>query len=164
MPHRQMATHGKAAMTSDPHNLQRFMAAQHSVYERVCSELRAGRKTSHWIWFIFPQLRGLGTSPMSQQFAIGSRAEALAYLQHPLLGARLLECTQLVNAVDHAIDHAIDNKIEHIFGYPDDLKFHSCMTLFAQLTTPPSVFNTALEKYFAAASDQRTLELWANRQ
>ena len=93
--------------------------------DRVFAELRAGRKTGHWMWFVFPQIQGLGQSPMARHFAIASRAEAEAYLRHPILGARLRECTRLVSAVE-------ERSIEDIFGYPDDLKFRSSMTLFAQ--------------------------------
>jgi uncharacterized protein (DUF1810 family) len=135
----------------DPHNLQRFVDAQSPVYERVCSELRDGRKRSHWMWFIFPQIRGLGYSELASRFAISGREEAEAYLQHPILGPRLRECTRLVNLVE---GHAIDR----ILGYPDDLKFRSSMTLFAQATPDNQVFNEALWKYFGGEPDQATLE------
>lgn len=140
-------------MTSaDPHNLQRFVDAQRTIYEQVCRELARGRKTSHWMWFIFPQLRGLGTSATSQHFAIESLAEARAYLQQPLLGARLLECTQLVNAVN-------GRSAEQVFGYPDDMKFHSCMTLFVQAAPQHGAFTDALAKYFGGQLDRHTLDL-----
>jgi uncharacterized protein (DUF1810 family) len=137
---------------SDPHDLQRFVDAQDRVYARVVSELRAGRKTSHWMWFVFPQVAGLGSSPMAQQYAISSLDEARAYLAHPVLGARLLECTQLVVAME-------GRAIRDILGYPDDLKFRSSMTLFAALDDAPPIFNAALAQYFAAQSDARTLEI-----
>src|SRR5215813_7094342 len=107
----------------DPFDLQRFVTAQAPLYERVCAELRAGRKRSHWMWFIFPQIQGLGSSAMAQRYAITSLAEAAAYLDHPVLGPRLRECTGLVNAVDGRSAH-------EIFGSPDDMKFHSAITLF----------------------------------
>ena len=108
----------------DPCDLARFVLAQAPVFERVCAELAAGRKDSHWMWFIFPQLKGLGSSPTAERYGIGSLAEARAYLAHPLLGKRLRTCTQLVNRVEGRTAQAI-------FGYPDYLKFRSCMTLFA---------------------------------
>src|SRR5258705_13750048 len=116
------------ASMHDPYNLSRFVDAQDPVYEQALAELRQGRKTSHWMWFVFPQIQGLGHSYMAQQFAISSLEEAKAYLQHPILGARLRECTKLVNDTN-------GRTIHQIFGYPDDLKFHSCMTLFAQAST-----------------------------
>ncbi len=137
---------------NDPYNLRRFVDAQDPVYARVCTELRDGRKTSHWMWFIFPQLRGLGQSQMAQTFGISSRAEAEAYLKHPVLGARLRECTRLVNLVQ-------GRSIEEIFGYPDDLKFRSSMTLFASVAPEDTAFQDALEKYFGGESDARTIKL-----
>jgi len=135
----------------DPHNLQRFVEAQSLTFDQVLHELRNGRKESHWIWYIFPQIKGLGHSPMSIRFAINSRAEAQAYLAHPILGPRLQQCTQLVLDVPN-------RPIAEIFGYPDDLKFHSSMTLFSQVDTKPSIFEQALTKYFAAQPDQQTLD------
>ena len=127
-------------MASDHYNLSRFVAAQNPVFSEVCAELAAGHKQSHWMWFIFPQLRGLGTSPMAQRFAIGSLAEARAYLAHPLLGERLRTGTQLVNRVD-------GRTVEAIFGYPDYLKFRSSMTLFASATAGAGEpFDAALAK------------------
>ena len=150
------------SMTEDPFDLERFVEAQEGVYPRVCAELRAAHKRSHWIWFIFPQMRGLGSSPTAQHFAIVSLAEARAYLAHPLLGARLRECTALVIGLEGTTAQAI-------FGYPDDLKFRSCMTLFAHAAeafgTPgrPSSaeqpFVTALRKYFAGEEDPLTRKL-----
>ena len=138
----------------DPFDLNRFVEAQEPVYEQVCAELREGRKRSHWIWFIFPQLRGLGHSPTAQFFAVRSRAEAEAYLRHPVLGARLRECTALVNAVE-------GRGVGDIFGFPDDLKFRSSVTLFAEVAPEEAVFRQALDKYFEGLPDERTVELLA---
>lgn len=135
---------------SDPYNLSRFEEAQGAVYARVCEELRGGAKRSHWMWFIFPQIRGLGRSPMAERFAIGSLDEARAYLGHPVLGARLRECTGLVNAVE-------GRTASEIFGFPDDLKFHSSMTLFAKAGDEPE-FLRAIEKYFKGNLDSGTVE------
>ncbi|MEJ0039741.1 MAG: DUF1810 domain-containing protein [Gammaproteobacteria bacterium] len=141
---------------SHPYDLQRFVDAQDRVYARVVAELRAGRKTSHWMWFVFPQVAGLGSSPMAQQYAISSLAEATAYLDHPVLGARLRECTQLV------LD-AQNRDISDIFPYPDDLKFHSSMTLFALADGAPPFFDAALGQYFNAEPDVKTLEILGKR-
>ena len=138
---------------NDPRGLERFVAAQEPVYTRVRAELEAGRKRTHWMWFIFPQLRGLGESPTSRRFAIASLAEARAYLAHPVLGPRLLECTRLVNAVE-------GRTLSEVFGFPDDLKFRSCMTLFAAAGGPQrALFDAALRKYCGGVSDERTLAL-----
>ena len=138
----------------DPYNLQRFVAAQAPVFEQVCTELRAGSKQTHWMWFIFPQIAGLGRSATARRFAISSPEEAGAYLQHPLLGARLRECARLVNRID-------GRSISAIFGYPDDLKFHSSMTLFARVASDNAVFEEALGKYFGGQGDPATLgKLW----
>ena len=136
----------------DPFNLGRFLNAQASVYPQVLAELRAGQKRSHWIWFIFPQLKGLGSSSHAQFYGIGSLEEAAAYWSHPVLGPRLEECTILVNQVEK-------RPIGHILGYPDDLKFRSSMTLFSRAAPEARVFAQALEKYFAGQPDQLTLEL-----
>ena len=136
----------------DPHNLQRFVDAQSSVYAQVCWELREGRKRTHWMWFIFPQIEGLGHSEMASRFAISSLNEALAYLEHPILGPRLRECTRLVNLVE-------GRSIDQIFGYPDDLKFKSSMTLFEKIAGPGSVFSSALDKYCHGEPDTATLRL-----
>jgi uncharacterized protein (DUF1810 family) len=136
----------------DPFNLQRFVDAQNPVYQRVCADLRNGRKDSHWMWFIFPQLRGLGSSHLATAFGISSREEAEAYLDHSLLGPRLRECVQLVNLTDR-------RSIDQIFGYPDDLKFRSSITLFATVASDNQIFKDALLKYFAGVPDPRTLEL-----
>ena len=136
---------------NDPYGLQRFVDAQNPVYDKVCSELRDGRKKSHWMWFIFPQIEGLGSSELARRFAISSLAEAAAYLQHPVLGPRLAECTKLVN-------HVEGRTIEQIFGYPDDLKFRSSMTLFAHATPDNRVFLDALQKYSKGEFDPATME------
>lgn len=137
---------------NDPHNLKRFVDAQNRVYDHVCVELRAGQKTSHWIWFIFPQLRGLGRSHMANEYGISSREEAVAYLQHPILGERLRECARLVNSV-------AGRSISGILGFPDDLKFRSSMTLFANVAPQDQIFKHALEKYFDGEPDRLTLQL-----
>ena len=139
---------------TDPYNLHRFLTTQEDVYDTVLAELRAGRKSSHWIWFIFPQITGLGHSAMAQQFAIASLDEAKAYLQHPVLGPRLRACTQLVLDVN-------GRSAEEIFGYPDHLKFRSCMTLFLATDTDNTLFNHALLKYFDGKPDQLTLDILA---
>ena len=136
---------------TDAYDLQRFVDAQQTVYPRVVAELEAGRKRSHWMWFIFPQIAGLGHSAMAQHYAIGSRGEAAAYLAHPVLGQRLLECTGLVNKV-------AGREAGEIFGYPDDLKFRSSMTLFAAVATGHNIFDEALHKYFDGVPDPLTLQ------
>jgi uncharacterized protein (DUF1810 family) len=136
---------------NDPYNLNRFVLAQEHTYARALAELTAGRKSTHWMWFIFPQLEGLGSSATARAFAISGLQEARAYLAHPLLGERLRACTQRVNALEGL-------GIGDIFGYPDDLKFRSCMTLFACAAAGPAqdIFRAALRKYFAAEEDPRT--------
>jgi len=136
---------------SDSYDLQRFVEAQNQVFDQVRAELRAGRKHSHWMWFVFPQISGLGGSPMAKQYAISSRTEAKAYLQHPTLGPRLRECTRLVTETE-------GRTIEEIFGHPDDLKFRSSMTLFAHATADNKPFIEAIEKYSPTGFDLRTLE------
>ena len=136
---------------TDPHHLQRFLSAQLQVINQVRAELRAGQKSSHWMWFIFPQIAGLGRSETARFYAIGSRDQAAAYLAHPVLGQRLLECTRLVNAVDGA-------SAARIFGDVDATKFRSCMTLFAAVAPEKTEFAEALRKYFHAAADEATLE------
>src|SRR5580692_3726230 len=135
----------------DPHNLQRFVEAQTPVFEQVCAELRAGCKTGHWMWFVFPQISGLGHSEMARRYAIASRAEAQAYLAHPILGPNLRACTRLVNLVQ-------ERSAREIFGSPDDLKFRSSMTLFASATADNQIFKDALQKYFGGELDGLTLE------
>jgi uncharacterized protein (DUF1810 family) len=138
-------------MSADAFQLERFVEAQSPVYAAVLKELRRGEKRSHWMWFIFPQIRGLGRSPMAEKFAIASLEEGRAYLAHEVLGARLRECTGLVNAVEGRM-------ASEIFGYPDDLKFHSSMTLFARVAEGESVFRQALKKYFGEEMDGATME------
>jgi uncharacterized protein (DUF1810 family) len=138
-------------MAKDPFGLQRFVDAQDRVYERVTAELRAGLKATHWIWFIFPQIRGLGRSPTAWSFGIASKDEAVAYLDHPILGSRLRECTGLVNSVE-------GRSAEKIFGPLDALKFRSSMTLFANAAPDNKIFKDALDKYFAGQQDALTLE------
>jgi uncharacterized protein (DUF1810 family) len=133
-------------------DLERFVLAQSSVYPAVCAELRRGRKTSHWMWFIFPQIAGLGHSSMARQYAITCRAEASAYLERPTLGPRLRECTRLVIA-------AQGRTLYDIFGTPDDMKFRSSMTLFAEVAQAGDPFAEALDKYCESEPDARTLEL-----
>ena len=135
---------------ADPFNLQRFTAAQDPVYEQVCQELRNGRKETHWMWFVFPQLRGLGKSATAYHFGLSSRAEAEAYWNHPTLGPRLVECDELVNAVEN-------RTIEQIFGSIDAMKFRSSITLFAAIAPDTPVFRRALEKYFNGEADPITL-------
>ena len=139
---------------SDPYNLQRFVNAQESTFDTARVELAAGQKRSHWMWFIFPQIKGLGSSPTAQRFAISSLEEGAAYLEHLVLGRRLEACTALVNAVS-------GKSVDEIFGYPDNLKFHSSMTLFAEVVArfgfESTVFEGALAKYFAGQCDPATL-------
>jgi len=134
------------------HGIQRFVEAQNQVYDSVCNELALGQKTSHWMWFIFPQLKGLGVSAIAKHFGLESRAEALAYWQHPILGARLLECTTLVLAQPNM--SALD-----IFGTTDALKFRSCMTLFTQVAPDEAAFKQALARFFDGKPDESTLKL-----
>ncbi len=135
----------------DPFDLRRFVDAQETVIATVLNELRAGRKRTHWMWFVFPQIRGLGSSPTATHYAIKSLAEARAYLAHDRLGARLIDCTRHVNAVP-------DRPIGQILGWPDDLKFRSSMTLFARADPDATVFREALGKYFDGIEDQATVE------
>src|ERR1035437_3624150 len=130
----------------DPFNLDRFISTQAGIYPQVLGELRAGRKRGHWIWFIFPQMKGLGRSAQSEYYGIGSLEEAAAYASHPLLGSRLVECTQLVNQVE-------GRTIREILGPPDDLKFRSSMTLFARAAPEIPVFHEALNKFSAGEAD-----------
>jgi len=139
---------------SDRFGLGRFVESQVGVYEQACAELRAGRKRSHWMWFVFPQIRGLGSSPMAVRYAISGLEEARAYLGHAVLGPRLRECVGIVCGVE-------GRSVEEIFGYPDDLKFHSSVTLFAKAAEGSEgngVFGEALEKYFGGVMDRGTLE------
>lgn len=142
---------------TDPFDLQRFIDAQDRVYAAVLDELTHGRKRTHWMWFVFPQLAGLGHSPMAERYAISGLEEASAYLAHPVLGARLRECTERVNAVAGKSAH-------EIFSSPDDVKFRSSMTLFAEVDEAGSLFEQALEHYFAGEKDRRTLDILAQRR
>lgn len=138
---------------TDPFDLQRFVDAQAPVYRRVLAELRQGEKQSHWMWFIFPQLAGLGHSPMARRYALASAEEAAAYLDHGVLGPRLRECTGLVNAVE-------GKAIREILGSPDDLKFCSSMTLFGAISPDPE-FAAAITKFYDGTPDRKTLQLLA---
>ncbi|MCU1396387.1 MAG: hypothetical protein JWM34_4815 [Ilumatobacteraceae bacterium] len=137
---------------SDSYDLQRFVDAQAAVYPRVVSELRSGAKRSHWMWFIFPQIAGLGSSSMAQKYAIADMDEAAAYLAHDVLRARLEECARLVTAIDGV-------RLDRVLGFPDDLKFHSSMTLFSHVDGHGEVFDLALAKYFNGLPDDNTLAL-----
>ena len=137
---------------ADPHHLDRFVTAQEPVIEAVREELRAGAKRSHWMWFVFPQPRGLGTSSMAQLFAIGSMDEARAYLAHPVLGPRLRECCQLLLQVPRLSAH-------EILGSPDDLKLRSCLTLFSLADPQDALFRQCLQRFYASAPDPRTVAL-----
>ena len=136
---------------ADYYDLYRFVEAQNPVYDQVCSELRQGFKMTHWMWFVFPQLEGLSSSSTSRKFAISSLEEAVAYLEHPILGQRLRQCTELVNATS-------GRPIRRILGFTDSLKFQSSMTLFAQATNESRVFEDALQKFYEGQHDQLTLE------
>lgn len=137
---------------SDPDRFRHFLDAQASVYEQVLAELRRGRKQSHWMWFVFPQLAGLGHSPMSIRFALATLGQARDYAAHPVLGARLRQCTQAVLDVP-------GRSLHDIFGSPDDLKFRSCMTLFAAAVPGEPRFRAALERYCGGQGDENTLRL-----
>lgn len=139
-------------MANDSYNLKRFIQAQEGVYDKVLSELKSGRKTSHWMWYIFPQFKGLGFSATANFYAIKSLQEARCYLRHPVLGKRLLECSEIVLCFK-------DRSIDDIFGYPDHLKLLSCMTLFSQIADPGSVFAAVIAQCFDGKPDARTLEL-----
>jgi uncharacterized protein (DUF1810 family) len=139
---------------SDPHKLQRFVDAQAPVMAEVEAELSAGAKTSHWMWFVFPQLKALGRSATAQHYGLASRAEAAAYWAHPVLGPRLKRCLQRVLAVPHKTAH-------EIFGSPDDLKFCSCLTLFEAVAPAETVWALALERWYGGVRDARTLAVLA---
>jgi len=136
----------------DPYDLNRFLVAQEGVYERALAELKKGRKRTHWMWYIFPQIDGLGYSPTAKRYAIKSTEEARQYLDHPVLGKRLLECAEAVVALR-------GGSASEIFGYPDDLKFKSSMTLFEKVAGTGSVFSSALESYCKGERDAATLRL-----
>jgi uncharacterized protein (DUF1810 family) len=137
---------------ADPFDLRRFVDAQERVYDTVLAELRSGAKRSHWIWFVFPQLRGLGHSATAQHYGISSIDEARAYLAHPVLGPRLRECTRLVAAID-------GRSVDEIFGWPDNLKVRSSMTLFAHATDDSAEFRAVLDKFYRGEEDPATVEL-----
>jgi uncharacterized protein (DUF1810 family) len=137
---------------SDPYDLSRFVEAQEYNYDQALSEIKSGRKQSHWMWYIFPQFEGLGSSPTSRHYSIKSLAEAKAYLSHPVLGPRLVECCEAALRVK-------GRSASDIFGYPDDMKLRSCATLFAQVSPEGSVFHQLLDKYFQGGRDLKTLRL-----
>jgi uncharacterized protein (DUF1810 family) len=143
---------GDVPRRDDPFDLERFVSAQRPLYATALAELRAGRKRTHWMWFVFPQMLGLGASSTSTHFAIRSREEARRYLDHPVLGARLRECAEAILAVE-------GRTASDIFGYPDNLKLKSSMTLFAEIESPDSAFERVLAKYCGGRRDERTLEL-----
>ncbi len=135
---------------SDPHDLQRFVTAQEGVYESAVAELRAGRKTGHWIWFVFPQIAGLGMSAMSQRYAIASLAEARAYLEHPVLGPRLAQCADIL------VELGGRHSAQDVFGGIDAVKLRSSMTLFARASEDDSVYHAVLDQYFGGETDPQT--------
>ena len=147
-----MADANKPASAGVSHNLSRFVEAQQGVYERALAEIKNGRKRSHWMWFIFPQFEGLGFSSTSRLYAIKSDAEARAYLDHPVLGPRLIECAEAVLSVQ-------GKSASEIFGSPDDIKLRSCATLFAQMAPATPVFDRLIEVYFKGQPDGKTLQL-----
>lgn len=139
-------------MPDDPHNLARFVAAQAGSYDQALAEVRAGRKRSHWMWYIFPQIAGLGSSSMAQKYAIRSLDEARAYLDHPTLGPRLVAIAEAALALP-------DRSATSVFGSPDDMKLRSCATLFAQASPPGSAFARLLDHYFGGQPDSQTLRI-----
>jgi uncharacterized protein (DUF1810 family) len=141
-----------ASDPSDPHDLDRFVHAQKGDYDQALSEIRSGRKRSHWMWYIFPQFAGLGLSTISRTYAIKSVAEAVAYLRHPVLGPRLIECAEAALAVE-------SRSAQEIFGTPDDMKLRSCATLFARVSPSHPVFQRLLDRYFHGQPDEKTLGL-----
>jgi uncharacterized protein (DUF1810 family) len=142
----------RASNRSDPYDLIRFISAQEGVYDRALAELRGGLKRSHWMWYIFPQIEGLGHSPTTRHYSIKSLEEARQYLAHPVLGARLVECAEAVLAVQ-------GQSASDIFGHPDDWKLQSSMTLFKLVSGPRSVFESVLDKYYQGKQDSRTLQI-----
>ena len=144
-------------MTSDPYDLERFVQAQRGDYERALAELKSGRKRSHWMWYIFPQFAGLGVSPTSQRYAVKSAGEARAFLDHPVLGQRLVDCTEALLAIQ-------GRSALEILGSPDDMKLRSCATLFASVSPPHSVFHRIIDRYFQGRPDERTLGLIAGSE
>jgi len=150
-----MANEGQPPFEADPHHLSRFVAAQRDDYDRALAEIRGGRKRSHWMWYIFPQIDGLGSSATSKRYAIKHIAEAKAYLNHSLLGPRLVACCEALLAVEGRSASAI-------FGSPDDMKLRSCATLFAEVSPAGSVFEQLLAKYYRGERDPKTLDLLRN--
>ena len=147
---------GSPTSPADPHGLSRFVQAQEDDYAQALSEIRSGQKRSHWMWYIFPQYDGLGSSAASKRYAIKSLAEAHVYLSHPVLGPRLLECAEAALDVD-------GQSASDVFGYPDDMKLRSCATLFAYVSPSGSVFERLLDKYFGGVRDDKTLQLLGPR-
>jgi uncharacterized protein (DUF1810 family) len=147
-----MADATDPGVAGDPHDLGRFVQAQEGVYERALAEVRGGRKRSHWMWYVFPQLDGLGSSPTAKRYAIRSAAEAEAYLAHPVLGPRLAACAEAALGVQ-------GRSAAEVFGSPDDLKLRSCATLFACVSPAGSVFHRLLDRYFRGERDATTLRL-----
>ncbi len=147
-----MLSHYSVVMPHDPYNLERFVAAQDADYEQALAEITSGRKRTHWMWYIFPQLAGLGSSPTAVHYAITGIAEAEAYLAHAVLGPRLVKCARA--ALRHKGQSA-----SAIFGYPDDLKFHSSATLFASISAAGSIFHQIIDAFFAGRPDEATLGL-----
>jgi uncharacterized protein (DUF1810 family) len=147
-----MANSGDPPSTEDPYNLSRFLQAQEGDYEQALAEIKSGHKRTHWMWYIFPQIDGLAFSSTSQYYAIKSVEQAKAYLDHPVLGPRLLECAEAAVRVE-------GRSAREVFGSPDDLKLRSCATLFACVSPPGSVFDRLLGKYYGDARDDRTLRL-----
>jgi uncharacterized protein (DUF1810 family) len=141
-----------AAGADDPHDLNRFVEAQRDVYARALAEIRSGRKRSHWMWFVFPQIAGLGVSATARRYAIRDLAEAQAYLDHPILGKRLAECAEAALGVE-------ERSAFEVFGSPDDMKLRSCATLFARVSPPGSVFHRLLGRYFGGEPDDKTNSL-----
>jgi uncharacterized protein (DUF1810 family) len=141
----------------DPYDLNRFVLAQDGVYPQALTEIRSGRKRSHWMWYIFPQYEGLGSSPTAQRYAIRSLEEAEAYLEHPVLGPRLVESAEAVLAIE-------GREASDVFGFPDDMKLHSCATLFAHASPPGSVFERLIGKYFGGERDANTVHLLGSTQ
>ena len=150
-----MRSTGYGETTLLPSMFEHFVQAQDPVYATVLEELAAGKKRSHWMWFIFPQLKALGRSPMAERFGLESLQDAQSYLAHPIVGPRLLECTEMVNAL-------AGRSVHEIFGSPDDLKFRSSMTLFAHVTRVEAAFSEALGKYYPDGEDPLTLPLILN--
>jgi uncharacterized protein (DUF1810 family) len=144
------------ARNADPYDLNRFVLAQEDNYQQALSELESGRKRSHWMWYIFPQLDGLGSSSLSKLYSIKSHDEARAYLEHPVLGRRLVECAEAILAVD-------GKSATTILGSPDDMKLKSCATLFAHVSASGSVFERILDKFYGGERDDATVRLLASR-